>query len=382
MEPIEDIPQNYSPLCGWDEYPIHQLVAPMRRVNTSDPRAFERYWFTAQALDGSLFLITGMGFYPNLGVADAFALLVHDRRQITVHAHRSLGSNRADLRVGPIRFGPSRPFAEWNLSLDDVCRDFSFNLRWLDSKRPRFSRPDFGRLRGVPDNIHLLHDWGGYETFGAIEGDIRIGDTSINLAGGQFIGSRDHHWGIRDGVGGINLNPPNQRFSHCAQFVEFKEWAIWGGQILYNIGADVRGPRFTESIDHKFSFDPATRHFKQGIITNRLENGETRRVHYHAIENMTAFLRCAGYAGPDGRGTPHENYLHGQGTGAPLSAHLYDLSDTALRMDIAGFEDNLCTVTCDGETAIGIFECMNPALYEMCATGVPGFSFLHESEQA
>lgn len=379
---MEELARNYSPLCSWDEYPIHQVVETVRYVDTSDPRAFERYWFTAEARDGSLLLIAGIGIYPNLGVVDAYALLVHGGRQTTVRAHRALSANRADLLVGPLRFEVKRPFAEWHLSLGDNDQNFSFDLSWFDTKVPKFWKFGSSVVPNAPENFHLLHNWGGYESFGEIEGQVRIGETSITLTRAGFAGSRDHHWGIRDGVGGIVLNPPKNGVTHCVQFAEFKDWAIWGGQILYNIGDTEIGPRRVTPIDHKFAFDPVTKHFKEGIITNRLENGEIRTLHWKAVDNMAAFLRCAGYAGPDGRGSPDGNYLHGVGAGASLVGDVRDISDPAVRLEIAGFEDTLCMVTCDGETTVGIFECMNPALYEMCKSQRAGYSFIVQDDRA
>ena len=36
----------------------------------------------------------------------------------------------------------------------------------------------------------------------------------------QVRGSRDHHWGLRNGVGGPGHSEPMKRFSHCGQWVE------------------------------------------------------------------------------------------------------------------------------------------------------------------
>lgn len=371
-----ELGETYSPLCGWDEFPIHQSVAPVRYVNTTDLRAFERYWFTAKSRDGSVFLITGLGVYPNLGVTDAYALLVRDGRQISIRAHQPLSANRASLQVGPFRFSPLQPFVEWSLSLEGGNEHgLSFDLRWFDTKRACFSKPPFSQLANAPENMHLLHDWGGYETFGEIEGEIRLGDKLFPLTRDRFIGSRDHHWGIRDGVGGLNLAGHKTGFTHCGQFAEFRDWAIWGAQALYPIDSPKR-PGPIETIKSQFAFAPETRHFREGIVTNRHSDGEVKTLHYKAIDHMTAYLRCAGYAAPDGRGSPLGNYLHGAATGPSLVCETHDISDARTRIAIGGFEDQLCIVTCNGEETIGIFECQNPALYQMCKAGVPGFSFL------
>ena len=372
---MQAAPEGFGPLSGWDEFPIHQSVAPIRFVDTTDPRSFERYWFTAQAKDAAFFLVLGMGFYPNLGIADAYALLVRRDRQVTIRAQRRLGEDRANMTVGPISIYPSRPFAEWTLALGANEQDFRCDLKWMDTKRASFRKMDLSRLPGVPKDIHLQHSWGGYETFGKVEGWIECAGERLEFSAENVVGSRDHHWGIREGVGGLALARKTGNFSHCGQWVEFKDWSLWGDQVLYNIGSEAKGPAFSEDIDHKIAFDPVTRHFKSACVTNRLSNGEIKTLHY-THTGVTAFLRCAGYSGPDGNGTPQGNHHHGQDVGGTVTSDVQDLSDAQTRMAIAGFEDQLCFVECDGETTVGIFECCNPAMYNMCAAGFPGFSFL------
>lgn len=369
----------FAPLSDWDEYPIHQTIAPIRFVQTTDPRAFERYWFTTQPKDGRFFFVMGVGFYPNLGINDGYALLNHKGRQVTVRAQAGMPSNRGALQVGPVSAEPTGTFGEWKLSVSDNEQGLRAELRWHDTKRANFRNFDMSRIPGMPPGIHLIHNWGGYETFGAIEGWIEFDGERLELAPGDCVGSRDHHWGTRDGVGALTIGRKRSDSSHVGQFVEFSDWALWADQVLYNVGAEQRYPAYSEATDHKLAFDPVTKHFREGLITNRLSNGETRVLHFRHIPGATAYLRCAGYSGGDGIGTPDGNHHHGQDLGGAASGVVYDVSDPEVRMEIAGFEDQVCTVEYNGETATGILECCNPALYNMCKAGVPGFSFLeHE----
>lgn len=373
---MRTLPETYAPLSGWDELPIHQSVAPIRFVDSVDPRAFERYWFTAQPRDASFLLVTGMGFYPNLDVADAYALLVIDGHQVSVRAQRRLGLDRADLSVGPITAEPVHPFAEWRLTLGENDGDLRFDIRWRDTKRASFRKMDLSRRPGAPPDIHLLNQWGGYETFGTIEGWIESGGRRVELSPGTVSGSRDHHWGIRDGVGGLFMPGKRKTYSHVGQWVEFARWAIWGDRILYNIDHAGGGPAYAERIAHEIAFDPDTKHFVAAVVTNRLADGTIRKLRFRQAGPTTAYLRCVGYSGPDRRGTPHGNHHHGEDLGGGVFHDAYDVADPAVCREIAGFEDHLCHVECDGETTLGIFECCNPALYEMCAAGVPGYGFL------
>lgn len=361
----------FLPLCGLDEYPIHQTVQPLRYVDTTDPRAFERYWFTAQDEQGEFYLIVGFGFYPNLGTADAYAIFVRDGQQTNIRAHCRL-VDRGNIAIGPLRARPVAPFEEWHLVLEDNDYGFRFDLRWRDTKRANFRKMDIP----IPvPNPSLLHNWCGYEAFGSIEGNVVCGGKTFQLRPNRVHGSRDHHWGTRDGVGGINILTKRPPFSHCGQWVEFKTWSIWGDQVLYNIGDERQGAGKAAEIDHKLRFDPVTKHFVGGTVRNRLQNGEVIELVYEQIDNIVAYLRGGMYSSPDGRGTPDKNHHHGMDVGDLIEGETYDTRDPQTRMRIAGFEDHLCRVTCGSETTVGIFECCNPVLYAMCEAGRPGYSF-------
>jgi hypothetical protein len=56
-----------------DEYPVHQTCMPMNRVATSDRNFYDRCYFNVHDRTGDIFVGTGLGVYPNLGVIDAYA---------------------------------------------------------------------------------------------------------------------------------------------------------------------------------------------------------------------------------------------------------------------------------------------------------------------
>ena len=60
-------------LSSWDDYPVHQIPEPIRYVGTSDRNFYDRYYFNMHGSSDELFLVFGLGQYPNLGVQDAFA---------------------------------------------------------------------------------------------------------------------------------------------------------------------------------------------------------------------------------------------------------------------------------------------------------------------
>ena len=56
-----------------DEFPVHQIPQPIAWPGSSDRNFYDRSYFNAHDRTGDIFVITGMGYYPNLGVKDAYA---------------------------------------------------------------------------------------------------------------------------------------------------------------------------------------------------------------------------------------------------------------------------------------------------------------------
>ena len=123
-------------MSGLDEFMIHNHPHPVRVMWTSDPQAYERMWFTSQDSTGELLVVAGMGIYPNLGTAEAFAIVNVRGRHTTVRAHRKLGLNRMDMTTGPLTFEVVEPFRQWRLRLDENAFGISFDISWFDTKRP------------------------------------------------------------------------------------------------------------------------------------------------------------------------------------------------------------------------------------------------------
>lgn len=60
------------PLTRLDETLRHQIPTTFDHVGTSDPRFFDRYWFSCYDPAGSLTMIIGVGLYMNMNVFDGF----------------------------------------------------------------------------------------------------------------------------------------------------------------------------------------------------------------------------------------------------------------------------------------------------------------------
>ena len=89
------------PLSPMDEYLAHQTCETFDHVFTSDRNFYDRYYFNMHASSDELFMVAGMGQYPNLGVTDAFVSISHGETLHVVRASRALGADRLDTTVGP-----------------------------------------------------------------------------------------------------------------------------------------------------------------------------------------------------------------------------------------------------------------------------------------
>jgi hypothetical protein len=332
-------------LSALQEFPVHEWspeTFPGFEVR-SDPRAYERYWFTAQDRTGDLFVVTGFGLYPNLKTVEAYAIVNLRGLHTTVRAHRSLSRNRFDMTVGPLSFEVVQPFKQWRLSLASNDYGISYEIDWFDSKRAVLRPPGLG----------------GYETFGRQSGVVTMNGQRFELTQDTFRGSRDHHWGVRDGVGGPGhaLNEGRRPTTHPGgQWVEFDDWSLWDNRVLYNFGDPRPGATLAARQEHRIAFDADGRTVRRVVTTNLLATGEVKELYWEVLGNQVAALRCGMYGGPHG-GTPHGNLFHGMYVGENvISGETFDLNDEAQRLAVLGNDDYHCRVTCDGETTYGVYE--------------------------
>ena len=91
-----------STLSRLDDYPVHQIADVVRHTGTSDRNFYDRYYFNLFNKTGDIFVVFGMGQYPNLGVQDAFLMVRQGDVQDVVRASRPL-TDRADISVGPLK---------------------------------------------------------------------------------------------------------------------------------------------------------------------------------------------------------------------------------------------------------------------------------------
>jgi len=372
----------HAPLSGLDEFLVHNAPYPVRVMWTPDAQAYERVWFTCQDRIGDLLVVVGLAFYPNLGTAEAFAIVNVRGMHTTVRAHQKLRNDRMDMTLGPFSFEVVEPFRQWRLRLDPSHEPggasgghgIAYDITWLDTKRPVFRQLGAGLIVGS----RAMSPVAGYDGFGHQEGWVEAHGRRYPLGSATHLGSRDHHWGTRDGVGGPGRYMGMQH-PHSGEWVEFENFGIWGDHVLYNLGdARKRSATLTKR-EHRMRFEPGTHLLKSGEVDLHFADGSVKTMAFERLGNQIAFLRCGMYGGPNG-GTPDGDLWHGmavaQGDEVVVHSETFDVNDPEVRQSLAGLDDHHCRVTCDGEVTYGLVEPYDPLCYEVSKAGVMGFSLL------
>lgn len=188
----------YRGIGPLDEYPIHQVGRPMAWAGTSDRNFYDRCYFNAHDRSGEIFVIAGLGFYPNLGTKDAFVLVARAGErggtQTAVHlgdACDPSGSDRLDQQVGNFRIEVVEPLRRLRVVLEET-EGIALDLTWEGS---------FPVVQELP---HLMRQGAGtivdaqrFAQVGTWEGTIAIDGAETRVSPDLWVGTRDRSWGIR-----------------------------------------------------------------------------------------------------------------------------------------------------------------------------------------
>ena len=178
-------------LSKMDDYPVHQIADVIRHVGPSDRNFYDRYYFNLHGSSDELFMVMGLGQYPNLAVQDAFAVVRRGRTHRVVRASRELG-DRLDTTVGPFRVEVTRPLHEVRFVLEPNEHGVAADLRWQGAV-PAFEEPrQYVRKHG-----RVLFDTMRFAQTGRWSGTLTIGDETFEVTPDRWWGTRDRSWGVR-----------------------------------------------------------------------------------------------------------------------------------------------------------------------------------------
>jgi hypothetical protein len=178
-------------LSAMDDYPLHQVSEVIRHAGTSDRNFYDRYYFNLHASSDELFMVMGMGQYPNLAVQDAFAVVRRGDRHLVVRASRELG-DRMDTSVGPFRIEVLEPLRRVRFVLAPGEHALAFDLTWSGAI-PAFLEPrHYVRKHG-----RVLFDTQRFAQTGCWSGTLDVGGERFAVTPERWKGTRDRSWGVR-----------------------------------------------------------------------------------------------------------------------------------------------------------------------------------------
>jgi len=174
-----------------DEYPVHQVPQPIAWPGSSDRNFYDRSYFNAHDRTGDIFVISGIGYYPNLGVKDAFLLVRRGDEQTAVHLSGAIDQDRLNQHVGNYRVEVTEPLHKLRIVLDET-EGIAADLTWE------------GLFDVVQEQPHTMRrgnritlDAQRFAQVGAWSGQLVIDGQEIAVDPSVWIGTRDRSWGIR-----------------------------------------------------------------------------------------------------------------------------------------------------------------------------------------
>jgi hypothetical protein len=342
-----------------DEFPIHQVPLSLEFVGTSDRNFYDRCYFNAHDRTGEVFLVSGLGVYPNLGVIDAYATVRRGDRQWSVRMSDALGTGRLDQRVGPYRIEVVEPLQRIRLVCDADAQGIGFDLTWEGS---------FAAVE-EPRHIHRIGprailDACRFAQVGTWSGQLRLAGEEIRVTADRWVGTRDRSWGIRpvgeaeppgraaaEPMGGFWWTYVPLRFDRYAVVVIMQEQPD-GHRVLseaVRVWADGRHEQLGwPEID--ISYRSGTRHPEHATLhlTDRARKPVTIEID---TLGFVALNVGAGYGGdPD--------WSHGQWRGPNwVEGAVYELNDPSIAGRVPfGVVDHVARASCDEAEGWGLFE--------------------------
>lgn len=179
---------NLSPL---DEYPIHQTHAPVTWPATSDRNFYDRSYFNVLDREGRFMVLTGIGYYPRLGVKDAYFVVRRGDTQTAVHLSDAIDDDRLQPHVGGYRLEVIEPLQELRLTLEPT-EGISADLTWRGLFPAALEEP-----HSMLTDRRVTLQASRFAQVGTWEGWIEVDGERLEVTRSSSIAARDRSWGIR-----------------------------------------------------------------------------------------------------------------------------------------------------------------------------------------
>lgn len=342
-----------------DEYPVHQLPLPMSRVDSGDRNFYDRCYLNAHDRTGRVFLVTGLGVYPNLGVIDAYAAVRLGDRQHVVRFSDALEERSTEQRVGGYEIDVVEPLRELRVNCTSPDDSIEFDLTYTAA------------FPAVQEEPHLLFD-GNRPTLnasrfaqaGSWRGELTVAGEKFPVDNDVWTGTRDRSWGIRP-VGepdppGRSGDEPREGFWWLYMPLRFPDY-----QLLVILQENPDGYRTLNNAKRvwpdgrveqlgwprvEIDYRRGGRHPERARVHLSTADGTPLTVEVDTLTSVPMHIGL-GYGGDS-------DWSHGRWMGRDYrSTSSYDLTDEAIAERVRfGVVDHLARATCEGEQGWGMFE--------------------------
>jgi hypothetical protein len=342
-----------------DDYPVHQAPLSMQYAASSDRNFYDRYYFNAHDRTGELFLVTGLGLYPNLGVMDAYATVRRGDTQWAVRFSDAIEGDRLQPEVGAYRVEVIEPLQKIRLICDADHLGMGFDLTWE------------GSFAAVEEQHHIMRagarpilDACRFAQVGTWEGMLRVGGDELTVESPQWVGTRDRSWGIRP-VGepeppGRNADEPLDGFYWLYVPLRFDDFAVVvivqelpdGFRTLNDATRVWRDGRVEQLGWPRIHIDytPGTRHPEHAVLDLTDSDGKPFTIEVDTLGYVVLHAGAGYGSDPD--------WAHGQWRGRGFAeGQTYDMNDPdIIARTPFGVIDHVGRATCDGAEGWGLFE--------------------------
>jgi len=352
------------PISPMDECLAHQTPETFDQVATSDRNFYDRYYFNLHPRTGETFVVLGIGQYPNLGTTDAFGLVVHKGKQHVLRCSRELGIDRSDTRVGPFGVEVVEPLQSLRFFCEENEHGISFDLTFR-GHGPAVEEPRTFVRKGA----RVTMDTSRYTQMGRWEGSLNLKGETITVSPDDWVGIRDHSWGIRP-IGeaeplGIRINEyiDNYGFFHIFVPMQFEDFQLKvfieenaDGSLIVEecikVDSHAKGGAVRQlgKPTHQVTYASGSRELASGTLTFDDENGNPLTVTFEAL-NCACLAAGTGYVA-----TPE--WTHGAYQGKfKLEAVEFDVGTPAQRGALGPLYEHIGRFELNtGEVGYGMFE--------------------------
>lgn len=176
---------------------MHQAPWPFRFSATSDHRFYDRFWFAGVDPNGGAGFLSGMAYYKNLHVCDGYGVVQARRRQHNARFSRPLDEDLVTTGVGDLDVEVREPFKRlalrWSGESTPLRADLEFTASFDPYCEEHYVDASTGRVTQEITRYNQIGTWNGWLDSGTGRVDVE-----------DWWGVRDHSWGVRPGVGGMD----------------------------------------------------------------------------------------------------------------------------------------------------------------------------------